>query len=161
MFGRSSNKMKVSGHVETLIGKGTRIQGDVVFGGGLHLDGKVEGNVHAEPGAAATLWISEQGAIEGMVDVPHVVLNGKVIGDIHAGERIVLGAKARVSGNVYYGVMEMAQGAEVSGKLIPTSGNAAQPALIASSSSNADGGAKDSADASASVTSFDARRTRS
>lgn len=159
MFSRNK-KMKVSGHVETLIGKGTRIQGDMVFGGGLHLDGKIEGNVHAEPGAAATLWISEQGTIEGMVDVPHVVLNGKVIGDIHAGERIVLGAKARVSGNVYYGVMEMAQGAEVSGKLIPTSGNAASPALIPSTVSGADASAKDMGDASASVTSFDARRSR-
>lgn len=160
MFGRNK-KVKVSGHVETLLGKSTRVQGDVIFAGGLHLDGKVEGNVHAEPGTAATLWISEQGTIEGLVDVPHVVLNGKVIGDIHARERIEMGAKARVSGNVYYGVMEVAQGAEVSGKLVPTSTNAAQPAQNAAPGTASDVAAKVLADEAASVTNFDARRTRS
>lgn len=165
MFSRSK-KTKVSGHVETLIGKGTRVEGNVVFSGGLHLDGKVEGNVHADPGTATTLWISEQGAVEGLVDVPHVVLNGKVLGDIHARERIVMGAKARVTGNVYYGVMEMSQGAEVSGKLVPTSTAAGgQQALISGTVSGPQGVKIDAdgidADGPASVTNFDARRTRS
>jgi cytoskeletal protein CcmA (bactofilin family) len=105
--------------IDTLVARSTRLQGDVHFSGGLHLDGRVKGNVRSEPGAAATLSVSEHGAVEGSVDVPVVILNGTVKGDIRASERVVLGASARVHGNVHYGVIEMEMGAEVCGKLIP------------------------------------------
>jgi cytoskeletal protein CcmA (bactofilin family) len=108
-----------AGRVDTLVARSTRLQGDVYFTGGLHLDGRVQGNVRAEPGASATLSVSEHGSVEGSVDVPVVVLNGTVKGDIRARERVVLGAKACVHGNVYYGVIEMEMGAEVCGKLVP------------------------------------------
>ena len=42
--------------------------------------------------------MSEHGVIEGSVEAPQVVLNGTVKGDIHAAERVVLGATARVRG---------------------------------------------------------------
>ncbi len=87
---------------------------------GLHLDGRVAGNVRAEGAEPSVLIVSESGYIEGSVEVAHVVLNGAVQGDIVARERLELGAKARVSGNVYYGVIEMAMGAQISGKLIHT-----------------------------------------
>jgi cytoskeletal protein CcmA (bactofilin family) len=108
-----------AGRVDTLVARTTRLQGDLYFAGGLHLDGRVKGNVRSEPGASATLSVSEHGAVEGSVDVPVVVLNGTVKGDIRAHERVVLGARARVHGNVHYGVIEMEMGAEVCGKLIP------------------------------------------
>jgi cytoskeletal protein CcmA (bactofilin family) len=38
---------------------------------------------------------------------------------MYARERLVLGGKARVNGNVFYGVIEMAPGAVITGKLIP------------------------------------------
>ena len=70
--------------------------------------------------------VSEHGVIEGSIEAPHVVLNGTVNGDIMASERVVLGAKARVRGNVSYGVIEMALGAEITGRLIPANAAAAQ-----------------------------------
>jgi cytoskeletal protein CcmA (bactofilin family) len=117
MFGGRDSRQ--TARIDTLIAKSTRVQGDVEFAGGLHLDGKVLGNVRAEPGAPATLSVSEHGSIEGSVEVPSVVLNGTVKGDIRARERVVLGATARVHGNVHYGVIEMEMGAEVCGKLVP------------------------------------------
>ena len=66
----------------------------------------------------SSLSVSETGSIEGPVEVPTVMLNGTVKGDIHARERVVLGATARVEGNVYYGVIEMTLGAQISGKLV-------------------------------------------
>jgi cytoskeletal protein CcmA (bactofilin family) len=123
MFNRSE---KHTAHVDTLIGRSARIQGDVEFSGGLHIDGQVTGNVRVVPGGAASVSVSEQGLIEGSVEAPQVVLNGTVNGDIFASERLVLGAKARVRGNVSYGVIEMALGAEITGRLIPGSAAAAQ-----------------------------------
>jgi cytoskeletal protein CcmA (bactofilin family) len=50
--------------------------------------------------------------------VPNILLNGIVRGDIDATERVELGAKARVLGNVRYSVIETAVGAQINGKLI-------------------------------------------
>ncbi|HVT37370.1 MAG TPA: polymer-forming cytoskeletal protein, partial [Nevskiaceae bacterium] len=105
--------------VDTLIGKQTEILGDVRFSGGLHVDGKIKGKVLAEAGnKGASLSVSENGAVEGDVRVPNIVLNGKVTGDVHATERIHLAAKARVNGNVYYKIIEMEGGAEINGQLV-------------------------------------------
>jgi cytoskeletal protein CcmA (bactofilin family) len=116
MFGRESRS---NARIDTLVGKSAKVAGDVEFTGGLHLDGRVAGNVRADNDPTATLSVSETGAIDGNVEVPTVVLNGSVRGDILARERVVLGATARVQGNVHYGVIEMTLGAEIKGKLVP------------------------------------------
>jgi len=118
MFKRN-NKGDVVRRIDTLIGRSARVQGDVEFAGGLHVDGCITGNVRATSGVPAALSVSEHGIVEGSVEAPNVVLNGRVNGDIHCSGRVVLGAKARVQGNVHYGLIEMALGAEIVGKLIP------------------------------------------
>jgi cytoskeletal protein CcmA (bactofilin family) len=114
MFSRDSRPP----HIDTLIGKGVRVQGDIAFVGGMHLDGAIAGNVSSDLAPGSTLSVSETGAIEGSVEVPNVILQGQVRGDIHAAERVVLGATARVEGDVYYGVIEMTLGAQIMGKLV-------------------------------------------
>jgi cytoskeletal protein CcmA (bactofilin family) len=110
------------GPIDTLIGKNSSVQGNIEFFGGLHIDGRVIGNVTAAPGADASLSVSEDGVIEGSVVATNVLLNGRVNGDIRANDRVMLGAKARVRGDVHYGVIEMAHGAEILGKLVPRNG---------------------------------------
>lgn len=113
MFSRESKQARI----DTLIARATRVHGDLEFAGGLHLDGSIAGNVRSDPSQSSSLSISETGSIEGSVEVPSVMLNGSVRGDIVARERVVLGATARVQGNVYYGVIEMTLGAQIMGKL--------------------------------------------
>jgi len=114
MFTRDNAKQT---RIDTLIGKAAHIHGDVEFVGGMHLDGSIVGNVRSDRAPSSTLSVSEGGSIEGMVDVPNVRLDGTVKGDIHAPGRVVLGATARVEGNLYYGVIEMTLGAQIMGKL--------------------------------------------
>ena len=114
----SKKKAFNSARIDTLIGQGTKIEGDVVFTGGLHIDGKVCGNVIAEEGSTAILILSESGEVEGEIKVPNMVLNGKVTGDVYSSIRIELAPKSRVSGRVYYDLIEMAIGAEVNGGLV-------------------------------------------
>jgi cytoskeletal protein CcmA (bactofilin family) len=45
-------------------------------------------------------------------------LNGQVTGDVRSAERIELAAKAKVDGDVYYNLIEMAMGAAVNGSLV-------------------------------------------
>lgn len=111
-------KPKQTAHIDSLIGQNTEIRGDVVFSGGLHVDGVVKGSVIAEKGEDSVLTLSERGTIEGEVRVPNVVVNGTVIGDVHAAGHVELAAMARVHGNVYYSLIEMAMGAEVNGNLV-------------------------------------------
>lgn len=115
MFGRG--KKTVMGKIDTLIGQDTELAGDVRFSGGLHVDGAIKGNVVAGD-QDAVLMLSERGRIEGDVRVSNVVLNGAVTGDVHASGRIELASKARVKGDVYYNLIEMAMGAEVNGNLV-------------------------------------------
>jgi cytoskeletal protein CcmA (bactofilin family) len=128
MFGR---RKQSSTRIDTLLGKAAILNGDLEFAGGLHLDGRVNGNVRSSASDGGALSVSESGFIEGSVEVTSIIMNGTVNGDMYARERLVLGGKARVNGNVHYGVIEMAPGAVITGKLIPL-GNAAEPASVGS-----------------------------
>lgn len=107
------------GHaIDTLIGPQVTIQGDLVFSGGLYVEGRIYGKAIAEEGETAVLTLAEQGRIEGEVQVPVVILNGQLQGDVYAAERVELAAKARVTGNVHYKIVEMRAGATLTGRLI-------------------------------------------
>ena len=114
----NKNKQAGSAKVHTLVGGETEVRGDISFDGGLFVDGTIIGNVEAKSGTASVLNLSDKGSIEGQVKVPHVILNGTVIGDVYASERVELAAKARVTGNVYYNLIEMAIGAEINGQMV-------------------------------------------
>ena len=115
MFERRNRRHTV---IDTLVGANSEVNGDVHFSGGCHIDGTVRGNVSADPESRSALSISEDGNVEGGVTVPYVVLNGIVRGDVVASQRVELGPTARVIGNVYYNLIEMAIGAEINGKLV-------------------------------------------
>ena len=114
----SKSESRPAASVDTLIGRQTQLNGDVHFTGGLHVDGKILGKIIADDDKSTVLSVSETGHIEGDVRVSHVVLNGTIIGDVYATQRITLSSKARVSGNVYYKLIEMTSGATVNGQLV-------------------------------------------
>jgi cytoskeletal protein CcmA (bactofilin family) len=118
MWGSDKKNQRPNLAVDTLIGANTTIRGDVVFAGGLHIDGKVYGSLTAESGQGAVLVLSDKGVIEGELRAPHVVINGQVRGNIYAAERVELAAKAKVTGNIYYRLLEMTAGAEVNGQIV-------------------------------------------
>lgn len=118
MLGKGKNKKATQ--MDTLVGPQSEVFGDVKFSGGLRVEGTIKGNVMAENDGRSLVQLSESGTIEGEVKAPFLTLNGVVIGDVHGGEHVELASKARVAGNVYYNLIEMAVGAEVNGKLVHT-----------------------------------------
>ncbi len=130
MFGNKSNRGAQT-VVDTLIGPQVVIRGDLMFSGGLYVEGRILGKVIAEDGASATLTVAEQGSIEGEVRAPVVIINGQLTGDVHAAERVELAANARVQGNVHYQVVEMSAGAQLTGRLIHAATAGATAALPA------------------------------
>lgn len=116
MFGKKSPKPQ--SRIDSLIGSGTRIEGDIFFAGGLRVDGEIKGNVRAEGNQPSTLVLSEQARIEGVIEVSHLVVNGSVVGPVYASEYVELQTKSKVMGDVYYKTLEMHVGAIVEGKLV-------------------------------------------
>ncbi len=100
----------------SLIAAGAVFRGDLEFQGAVQIDGKVLGDILTEQGLVR---VSVEGQVEGEVRAPHVVIDGEIVGDVYAGQHVELGPKARVRGNLYYGLMEMAMGAQVEGGLRP------------------------------------------
>jgi len=117
MFGGKGGS-KPHNNIECLIGAGATVEGNIVFAGGLRVDGRVRGDVVAAEGKPGTLVLSERAQIEGEIRVSHVVINGAVIGPVYATEYVELQPKANVTGDVHYKTLEIQLGAVVQGKLV-------------------------------------------
>jgi cytoskeletal protein CcmA (bactofilin family) len=138
MLGMKRNKPQST--IESLIGTTTVIEGDVVFTGGLRIDGQVKGNVVASSGntdANSTLVVSESARIEGEIRAAHVVVNGAVEGPIFVSEFLELQPKARVRGDVHYKTLEIHLGATIDGKLEHTGTENARPNNLKLAANNA------------------------
>lgn len=116
MFGKK--KSKPQGRIDSLIGAGTTLVGDVSFTGGLRVDGEIKGNIRGVDGQPATLVISEHARVEGEISVSHLVVNGTVIGSVHSSDFLELQTRARVTGDVEYSTIEIHLGAIVQGRLV-------------------------------------------
>jgi hypothetical protein len=122
MFGNRSK----AAPIDSLIGAGTTIVGDLTFKGGMRIDGFVKGTILSEGQTGSTLIVSESGRVEGEIRAPRVVINGEILGPVYATESAELMPKARVAGDLHYRKIEIHMGAQLTGKLIhdePDSGN--------------------------------------
>lgn len=138
MFGKNKDHTPMK-RIDSLIGAGTTLTGNIVFSGGLRIDGTVIGNVHASNGEASTLVISEQARVAGEIKVSHLVINGQVEGPVHATDYLELQAKARVNGDIHYTRLEMHVGANVDGRLV-VEGPAASSVVELKRNSSGSGG---------------------
>lgn len=103
--------------IDTLIGITTEMKGDIAFSGGLRIDGKVKGNITARSDDNSTLVLSENAVVTGDVSVPHMIVNGKIKGNVRSAERLELQPKAEINGDITYKVLEIAAGAQLNGTM--------------------------------------------
>lgn len=122
--------------IKSLVAHGTKITGSVVFDEGMRIDGEIVGDIRAGAGQASILVISETARVEGTIHADHVIINGLVLGPVHATELLELQPKAQITGNVHYKALEMHQGATIAGQLIPTNLLAAEKAPLKLASNN-------------------------
>ncbi|MGL4602928.1 MAG: bactofilin family protein [Iodobacter sp.] len=125
---------KGSTKIDSLIGQGTTVTGNISFAGGLRIDGTVIGNVSAADSKNGTLVISEKARIEGKVQCSHLIHNGEITGPIEVAQYVELQPKSRISGDLSYKTLEMHAGAIVHGRLIHQSNGQSEvvdPATVA------------------------------
>ena len=116
MFGK-----KKQPPIKSLIAQGTCIEGNLKFTDGLRIDGDVIGDIGASEGSASILVISETASVTGRIFAEHVIINGRVMGPVHASELLELQPKANIAGDVSYKALEMHQGAVICVQLRPVS----------------------------------------
>ncbi|MGA7750603.1 MAG: polymer-forming cytoskeletal protein [Gallionella sp.] len=133
MFSKKHSKPQTQ--IDSLIGAGTTIEGNLNFSGGLRIDGQVNGNVVAAQGKPSTLVLSEHARVNGEVNVTHLVINGSISGPVFASEYMELQSKAKVNGDVHYTTLEIQLGAIVDGRLIH-SNTAAQDKVVSFKTGN-------------------------
>lgn len=123
--------------IKSLIAVDSTIQGHISFGEGLRIDGQVHGNVLAIEGRSSILVISETAVVHGEIHADHVIINGKILGPVHAAELLELQPTARIEGDVHYKALEMHQGALITGRLQPMQATDDKPALTLASNNAA------------------------
>lgn len=124
-LGKNPNE-KPCNTIDSLVGVKTDIKGDIVFSGGLRVDGKIKGNITAKGDGNSTLVLSEHAVVLGNVTVPHIIVNGTIKGNVRAAERIEMQHKGEITGDVYYKVIEMAMGATINGSMVREVGEGAR-----------------------------------
>lgn len=98
----------------TLIAADTELRGDISFSGTVQIEGRVIGNIEAADGQVC---VARDGYVEGIIRAPRVLVDGIMVGDIHAADHLQLDAGARVDGDLHYRFMEMVSGAQINGQL--------------------------------------------
>lgn len=110
-LGRSMEKF------ESIVGPSLKVQGDLVISQSLRIDGVVHGNILQAEGTSATVAIAAGGAVHGNITVHDLIVSGRVHGDISCPGRVELVDSARIEGDVTYGSIGVAVGANIMGQL--------------------------------------------
>jgi len=121
---------KPCGTIDTLIGAAVELEGDIVFSGGLRIDGKVKGNITAKDSANSMLILGEHAEVHGNISVPYMIINGKIKGNVQCEVRIELQSQAEIVGDIHYRTIGIAHGAAVSGNLVHQSQEAVKKSVV-------------------------------
>jgi cytoskeletal protein CcmA (bactofilin family) len=130
-------KTSTTSNVTTLISKATEITGDIHFSGTLEIEGRIFGNIYADDDSSASVRVRETGLVKGDIQSPMIIINGLVEGDVYSSNHIELAAKARVTGNVHYHLIEMVMGSEVNGSLSHRAADELLPRQVATKADTA------------------------
>jgi cytoskeletal protein CcmA (bactofilin family) len=122
-----SKKVVKGSSVTTLIARNTKVEGKLEFSGVLEIEGSVKGNIIAESDSKSVVRILNNGRVEGKIRVPQVIINGEVVGDVHADEQLYLAEKASIEGNVHYRVIEIEKGVRINGSILQMSKDSERP----------------------------------
>lgn len=135
MLGNKTEKSASPSGIGSLIGAGTRIDGEILYAGSLRIDGEVNGRIRNAEGQTGALLVGEQGCVTGEISGARVVINGAVRGPIST-QSLELQPLARVVGDLNYQTAAMRPGAVIDGALMhrqPGSAEAVVPLLAAAS----------------------------
>ena len=118
---KSKEPSRNSSDLTAFIDEGSEIEGKYTFNGTVMLNGKFSGEINSSD----TLIIGEKGVVNATVRAGVVLINGEVIGNVFATERVELRGTARVYGDVEAPVIVVDEGVRFEGHCKNTKGRSA------------------------------------
>lgn len=106
--------------IDTLIGAGTRIDGDIACTGVLRVQGEVKGDIQCDQKADGGLIVDGAGSIAGATSAPHIVVRGRLAGPAHSSRSIEVHDGASLVGDVSFRRLAIHAGGVVEGALSPS-----------------------------------------
>jgi len=104
---------QVTGGVNTIIGPGTEVFGDLQSGGFTRIDG----SLHGDMDAGGRLLIGEQGRLKSNISGTKVTIGGVVRGDVLASEKLLVLSTGLVIGDVITRRIQIDEGSIVHGRI--------------------------------------------
>ena len=97
----------------TLIAPGSRIKGEVTGASELLVEGEVEGEVRID----SVVVVGAEGTVRGPIVAQTVRIMGRVIGSVHAADRVEVAASGRLEGDIAAPRIVIAEGAFFKGRV--------------------------------------------
>ncbi len=107
------NKKSVE-RIETLIGAGSTMNGDIVANNSLLINGVVTGNVSTE----STIRVGTTGVVKGDVKAKSAIIGGVIEGNLDTKENTILGAQSRLMGDLRTTKLKIEEGATFEGRCV-------------------------------------------
>lgn len=104
---------------DTLLGAGTRFDGNITFVGVLRIEGEVVGDVVCGADAQGTVVVGKSGCVTGAVAAPHVLVVGRVTGSVTSSGSLEILPDARIKGDASYRELVVHEGGVIEGLLTP------------------------------------------
>jgi cytoskeletal protein CcmA (bactofilin family) len=111
MFTNKQNKPVSSDKMETIIGAGTSIEGNLTASGTIRVDGRVNGEIHTE----GDVIIGETGQVTGIVKGRNITIAGRLDGNADAEGVLHLVASSSINGDIVVGSLKVEEGAKYKG----------------------------------------------
>jgi len=96
MFGKEADTATGQGSLNSILGQGCKVKGDIQLQGTLRIDGEFEGSVNCPE----TLIIGKSGVVKGDVKVKNAIIGGKMLGNITSTNKIELQTGSHVEGDI-------------------------------------------------------------
>ena len=96
MFGKDAEITTGQSTLNSMLGQGCKIKGDIELQGTIRIDGQFEGSISCPD----TLIIGKSGVVKADVKVKNAVIGGKLVGNISATNKIELQTGSHVEGDI-------------------------------------------------------------
>ncbi len=98
--------------LRSFVGAESEVRGELTVVGTLRMDGAVTGRVQADE-----VILSEAATIKGDILAKRIIIGGKVEGNIRAAERVEIGSKGKVRGDIFTNSLSVMEGGEFNGRI--------------------------------------------
>ena len=123
-----TNFLSAAPSLRSSVAADTQISGRLSFTSPTRIDGTLHGEVQA----TATLTIGESGYVEGTVRPSSLLILGKLNGDIVGADRVEIGSEGRVSGSIETHILLVRDGGLLDGycRRIPSKDTGSHPRIV-------------------------------